>query len=141
MSAASGTKSLERWYEEEKKKVYGGGGGGEIPPVDPPTSAEDNEPMEARVLKLEEFAQDTRDRLTRIETRLEQTVTKGDLSESMHNMVKWIVGTAAGLGVASITVMTFVLNNAAPKAPVAATPAPIIINVPAPQTVTTPAPK
>ena len=44
-------------------------------------------------------------------------------------MVKWMVGTAVGLGVAAITVMTFVLNNAAPKS-VASPPAPIIIYAP-----------
>lgn len=96
---------------------------------DPP----DNERMEARVAKLEEFAQETRDRLTRIETKLDQTATKADLSEAMNGMVKWVVGTAVGLGVAGITVITFVLNNAVPKiqATPLALPAPIIINVPA----------
>lgn len=87
--------------------------------------------MEPRVAKLEDFAVDTRERLTRIETRLDQTATKADVHEMSASMVKWMVGTAAGLGVAAITVMTFVLNNATPKsAPVA--PMPIIINVPLP---------
>lgn len=86
--------------------------------------------MEARVVKLEEFAQETRDRLTRIETKLDQSATKGDLSEAMNGMVKWVVGTAVGLGVAGITIMTFVLNNAAPKGLSASPQAPIIINVP-----------
>lgn len=93
--------------------------------------------MEARVLKLEDFAQDTRDRLTRIETRLDNTATKADVAElraeiadTKADLVKWIVGTAIGLGVAGITVMTFVLNNATPKNPVAPTQPPIIINIP-----------
>lgn len=42
--------------------------------------------MEARVIKLEEFAQETRDRLTRIEMRLEATSTKTDLSESIGGL-------------------------------------------------------
>lgn len=91
-----------------------------------------NGDMEARVAKLEDFAQDTRERLTRIETKLDSFATKADLQEMSSSMIKWVVGTAVGLGVAAITVMTFVLNNAAPKVPT--TPpaqAPIIINVPA----------
>lgn len=95
--------------------------------------------MEARVTKLEEFAQDTRDRLTRIESRLDSFATKADLQEMGASMVKWMVGTAVGLGVAAITVMTFVLNNAAPKATSQSAP-PIIINVPAPAAPPSPQP-
>lgn len=105
----------------EPQEPPNGGGGGNIGP------------MEARVIKLEEFAQDTRDRLTRIETRLDQTATKADLAEGISSMVKWVVGTAVGLGVAGITVMTFVLNHAAPKSVPSASvnqPPAIIINVP-----------
>jgi hypothetical protein len=93
--------------------------------------------MEARLTKLEEFASDARERLTKIEVRLEQTATKADISdvkaglhEQTSTMVKWIVGTVSGLGLAGITIMTFVLNNAVPKsapAAPAAPPAPIII--------------
>lgn len=85
--------------------------------------------MEERVGKLEEFAQDAKDRLIKIETRLDQTVTKADLSDAMNAQIKWMVGTAVVLGVAAITVMTFVLNNAIPKVPTApaVTPAPIVI--------------
>ena len=82
--------------------------------------------MEARIVKLEEFAVDAKERLVRIETRLDQTLTKADFAEAMSAQVKWIVGTALGLGVAAITVMTFVLNNAVPKPPSAA-PVPIVI--------------
>jgi hypothetical protein len=85
--------------------------------------------MEDRVVKLEEFAIDTRDRLTRIETRLDQTATKADMNELQSTMVKWIVGAVSGLGIMGITVMTFVLNNAVPKGTVAQS-APIIITVP-----------
>jgi hypothetical protein len=56
--------------------------------------------------------------------------TKADLAELASSLIKWMVGTAVGLGVAAITVMTFVLNNAVPKAPAAS--APIVITVPYP---------
>ncbi len=85
--------------------------------------------MEHRVTALE----------TRLETILPTLATKGDLSAlgtDMHkgfaDMVKWIVVTAfAGLA-AMVTIMTFVLNNAVPKAPSQqqASQPPIIINVP-----------
>lgn len=97
-----------------------------------------NDDMEARVIKLEDFAKDTGERLSaigerlvRIETKLETVATKAELHDMTAQMIKWIVGTAIGLGVAGITVMTFVLNNAAPKAPAAPAQQPIIINIPA----------
>lgn len=100
--------------------------------------------MEASLTRLEEFAVKAGDRLTKIETRLDQTVTKADLAGEigalrveMHKefggMVKWMVGIAVVLGAAAITVMTFVLNYATPPktlpAPLAQ-PAPIIIQLP-----------
>lgn len=110
---------------------------------DPP----DNGDMEARVVKLEDFAVETRDRLTRIETKLDATATKAEVHDLKAELIKWIVGVAIGLGAAGITVMSFVLNNATPK-PVAAAPAPlapqpptIIINVPpSPPAVAAPVP-
>jgi hypothetical protein len=74
---------------------------------------------------------------TRLDTILPTLATKSDVADlraEMHEgcsgMVKWIVGPAIGLGVAGITVVTFVLNNATPKQP-PSQPAPIIINIPA----------
>ncbi|MBJ7313033.1 hypothetical protein ACFOLJ_29860 [Rugamonas sp. CCM 8940] len=109
------------------------GGGGIAPGGKPPYDGS----MEARLSKLEEFASDARERLAKIEVRLDQTATKADIAEvrtDLHEqtstMIKWIVGTVSGLGVAGITIMTFVLNNAVPKAaPVApsAPQAPIVI--------------
>jgi len=107
---------------------------------DPP----DNGSMEARVVALEEFAKDARDRLVRIEGKLDHAATKADLSDAITGQIKWMVGTAAVLGAAAISVMTFVLNNAIPRPP--SSPAaivqppqqpPIIINVPAPVVPTT----
>lgn len=90
--------------------------------------------MEARVVKLEEFAAETRERLANIEARLEQTATKADLAAletQMHkgfaDMVKWVVGTAIVLGGTFLTVITFVLNNAVPKAPPPAPQPPVVI--------------
>lgn len=90
--------------------------------------------METRIAKLEEFAEDTRQRLVRIETRLDQTATKADLAvleAKMHqgfiDMIKWMVGTAVVLGATAITVITFVLNNATPKAAAPAPLPPVVI--------------
>jgi hypothetical protein len=90
--------------------------------------------MEARVVKLEEFASETRERLARIETRLEETATKGDLEAlwvEMHkgfaDIIKWMVGIAIVMSGTAVTVMTFVLNNAVPKAPTPIPQAPIIV--------------
>nr|WP_315210816.1 hypothetical protein [uncultured Albidiferax sp.] len=88
--------------------------------------------MDTRIAKLEGFAQEARDRLVRVETKLDAVSTKAEVHDLKAEMVKWIVGTAIALGVAGITVMTFVLNNAAPKAVAPASPQPIIINIPAP---------
>ncbi|MFA9219159.1 MAG: hypothetical protein ACEQSK_18915 [Sphingomonadaceae bacterium] len=101
--------------------------------------------MENRVEKLEEFAVETRERLARIESRLEQMVTKADLHEFGARMqelnattVRWIVGIGVGMGIAAITVMTFVLNNAAPKPPA---PPPVVIQLSAPAVPTAPVPR
>ncbi|MEO6919803.1 MAG: hypothetical protein ABI171_12450 [Collimonas sp.] len=44
--------------------------------------------MEARVNKLEEFAIDTRERLSRIETRLDACATKSDIKDLESTMYK-----------------------------------------------------
>ena len=93
--------------------------------------------MEARVSKLGEFAGEVRAelrsidvRLGRMETRLDGTATKEDLQKSINALIRWMVAIGAVLGATTITVMTFVLNNAVPKAN-PATPQPIVIVVPA----------
>lgn len=90
--------------------------------------------MEARVAKLEDFADETRERLAGIETRLEEMVTKADMEAlrvEMHkgfaDLIKWMVGLAVVISATAITVMTFVLNNAVPKAPPPAPQPPIIV--------------
>lgn len=113
------------------KQAFDGGGGGGY-----------DEGMEARVAKLEESAADTRDRLVKIEARLEQTATKSDLTEAINNQIKWMVGTAVVLGGLGITLMTFVLNNAIPKpaAVPAQLPQPIVVYPQPVPAITTPAP-
>ena len=86
--------------------------------------------IETRLDRLEDFAIEARERLARIETRLDQTATKADLAELSATMVKWIVGMVSGAGLAAITVMTFVLNNAVPKGAPPSAPQPIVIQLP-----------
>jgi hypothetical protein len=60
----------------EKSGLATGGGGGY------------DDAMEARVNKLEEFAIETRDRLSRIETRLDNCATKADVKDLEATMYK-----------------------------------------------------
>ncbi|WP_143131438.1 hypothetical protein [Noviherbaspirillum humi] len=126
-------------FPERRKKPQGsdsiaGGGGG-------PYDGE----MEARLAKLEEFATDARERLVKIEARLdgmdEKMVTKADFQEGLNSQIKWIVGTAGVITAAGITVLTFVLNNAVPKSTPQVPQSPIVIQVPVvPQATPTVAP-
>lgn len=90
--------------------------------------------MEARVKALETFAQDARERLVRIETKLDHAATKDDISQSANRIIMWMVGVLFALSAGATSIMTFVLNHATTKPP-AAQPAPTVIVVPA-----TPAP-
>lgn len=60
--------------------IDGGSGGG------------DNGGMEARVAKLEDFAVETRDRLTRIETKLDTFATKEDLHKALNEQTWKFIG-------------------------------------------------
>ena len=145
--------TLRIWLKNNREDQALPGYSGAAPPsgpVDKPSFGVDDGDMEARIAKLEEFVVDARERLTKMETRLDQTATKADLTDKvgglqveMHkgfgeihkgqsDLIKWVVGTALVLGAMAITIMTFVLNNAVPKAIVAPTTqqAPIIIQVP-----------
>ncbi|WP_426176761.1 hypothetical protein [Massilia sp. TWR1-2-2] len=103
--------------------------------------------MEAGPTQLEEFAAEARERFARVETRLDQMVTRAEFAEAIGavrgeigalrvelykgftGMVKWIVGTAVVFGAAAVTVITFVLNYAAPPRIL---PAPLVQTIPAP---------
>ena len=82
--------------------------------------------MEARVSALEQTTAEVRERLARIEATM---ATKDDVSA----LIKWMVGLAIGISAAAITIITFVLNHAAPpRAPVPQIlqPPPTVIVVP-----------
>lgn len=100
----------------EQKAGFDGGGGGGYDPR-----------MEDRVKNLEALAEKAGTRLAAIEQDIgiikSNYVTKSDLAEAFNSQIKWMVGTAAVLGGTAIVVMTFVLNNAVPKA-VSAAPVP-----------------
>ncbi|MBV7535830.1 hypothetical protein KW842_08640 [Duganella sp. sic0402] len=84
-----------------------------------------------RLAKLEEFATDAKHRLVRLEENLH--VFQVDMHKGFADMIKWVVGTAIVLGGSGITVITFVLNNATPKAaPPAPLPPVVIYTQPAP---------
>jgi hypothetical protein len=103
----------------------------------PRPPAEDGR-MEVRVSKLEADVVEIRERLIRIETRLEETATKADMERLAATFIKWLVGTLLGSLALMVTIMTFVLNYAAPpqgrfakmEATAATPPAPIIITIP-----------
>jgi hypothetical protein len=94
-------------------------------------------------------------RLETIETRMDGRIStleakidskfadmKADIHKGTSELIKWVVGTAIAMAAVSLTVITFVLNNAVPKSPPvpAQQPAPIIIYAqPAPLPATAPA--
>jgi hypothetical protein len=53
--------------------------------------------METRISDLEVFAVDARDRLARIETRLDIFATKADLHRELHSMTWRLLGGASAL--------------------------------------------
>lgn len=81
--------------------------------------------MESRIQRLEADVATIKADLAVVRSNY---ATKEDLADLTNSLVKWMVGTAIGLGVAAVTVMTFVLNNATPKA----NPVPAVIYVPYP---------
>lgn len=105
---------------------------------DKPGPPADDGRTEKRLTKLEADVVEIRERLARIEARLDQTATKEDLERAVATVVKWTVGVMFGFTTMTIVVMTFVLNYAAPpqgrfagQEPAAsAQPPAIIINIP-----------
>ena len=72
-------------------KALGNGGRGGDAPIDNPASPLDHNKMENRVQKLEFFAQDTRERLARIETKMDSFATKTDVAEAKNTIIMWVV--------------------------------------------------
>jgi hypothetical protein len=107
---------------------------------EPPDSTDMNERIAVLEARIEALA--TKQDVAEVRGALERDIAevrgalekgmadlKADVHESMGNQLKWIVGTGLALGLAGITVLTFVLNNAIPKSP--STPAPLVIQIPA----------
>ena len=67
--------------------------------------------MEARIIALEEFAVETRDRLTRIETRLDTFVTKADLHQELHSMTWKLLGGAMSVASALVGIVYWIARN------------------------------
>jgi len=106
--------SVERLQQQVGKMLPPGGGGGHEPPAD----AE----LHARVARLE----------STVATKADIGELRTELHKAVSDLIKWIVGTLFVAVALCVTLMTFVLNNATPKAPPTATSAPIIIQMPAP---------
>jgi hypothetical protein len=77
-----------------------------------------NEHMDNRLKKLEDFAVDTRERLARLEARIEQIfaemLTKAEFAQQITRLMQFFIVTLVSVLAVMITVMTFVLNYAAP---------------------------
>jgi len=89
--------------------------------------------MESRLIKLEEFASETRERLDKIELRLEQTATKTDIADiraDMHkasaDIARWMIATVISLFLGFGGLFFVVTNSAKTPAPTIA-PTPIVI--------------
>lgn len=67
--------------------------------------------MEARVVALEEFAIETRDRLARIETRLDTFVTKADLHQELHSMTWKLLGGAMSVASVLVGIVYWIARN------------------------------
>lgn len=100
------------------------------------TEPPDNDDMEPRVAKLEELAQDARERLTRIEATIdhvkhETSQLKWWMAGSAVAIIVTVIAAVLGTGVAiqQMTVSTFQAAAQQATTP-AAQPAPIIFNFP-----------
>lgn len=120
-------------------RLVGGMGGARQ--IDPPGGGGDNGDMDARLAKLEaliptlstkeevvKLRGETREGFADVRAAIETVRT--DMHKGTAEIIKWMVGLTFGLGATAIVVMTFVLNNATPKAPPTPAQPPIIISVP-----------
>lgn len=93
-----------------------------------------NGDMDSRLAKLEALIPTlaTKEEVVKLrgETREGFADVRSDMHKNTAEIIKWVVGTAVVISVAAVTIITFVLNNASPKAPPAVPQPPIIINVP-----------
>lgn len=118
--------SLEDYKSRKRNEASvadgnGGGDGGDM--------------LETRVANLENDMKDLKKDVSDLKVEMREGFAnlRSDFHESNTKLVMWIVGTGAAISIGFITIMTFVLNNAIPKAPAQPAQSPIIINVPSPQ--------
>ncbi len=67
--------------------------------------------MQSRIIDLEKCAIETRDRLTRIETRLDIFATKTDLHQELHSMTWKLLGGALAGATALVAAVYWVACN------------------------------
>jgi len=67
--------------------------------------------VHARMMDLEKFSIETRDRLTRIETRLDTFATKADLHHELHSMTWKLLGGAMAGSTALVAAVYWVACN------------------------------
>lgn len=88
------------------------------PPPEPPSGRGDgphNGPMHERVERLEKFADDSRERLARMEAKLDSFsatfATKEDLHRELHSQTWRFVGAVTTIGIAVIGAMVWIAKN------------------------------
>jgi hypothetical protein len=69
------------------------------------------EGLEGRIAKLEKFMANSCDRLTRIETRLEQTATRTDLHQQINILTWRLVRFVCGFGTTLVVATYFVASH------------------------------
>ena len=67
--------------------------------------------MQARIIDLEKFSIESRDLLTRIETRLDTFATKADLHHELHSMTWKLLGGAMAGSTALVAAVYWVACN------------------------------
>ena len=136
----------ERGYNKGQTKQHDGGDGGGSDMLEGRVAnlESDVSVLKSDVSVLKSDVKELRKELgdLKVEMREGFANLRSDFHEANTKLVMWIVGTGAAISIGFITIMTFVLNNAIPKAQPASAQPPIIINVPSQQAAPAPeAPK
>ena len=69
--------------------------------------------METRIAKLEDFAADTRERLARIEVRLEQTATSDEIHKEISSLTWRLMTFICTFGTALVAATYFLAKHVA----------------------------